>query len=183
MCQCAPEAGPASCVAGDGFDTGFNVHCVYASCNSTDENEPCTLPDGAPGTCCAGSCVALLQPAFLGMMPGYVSDPNNCGGCGNMCLPGTTCPKGVCITPCGPTDCPAGRVCSYISQSCEPIIDCPSEPDGTPCRPTVGGPGICCGGACISPTDDSNCGGCGIVCCPGTNCGPTFDVKGTSACL
>lgn len=70
-----------------------------------DDGEPCTsdacvLPTGCVftpiscpggGECCAGMCIDVL------------TDPLNCGACGNVCPGGHACINGVCDTNCVPT--------------------------------------------------------------------------------
>jgi hypothetical protein len=182
-CTCRPEGGRSSCVGGGLDDSGVpsSAHCVYASCNGSNEDEPCALPGGAEGTCCMGTC-GPMTPAS-----GVPTSHDNCGACGNVCPADSTCDNaGICRPGCPSQPCPAGLVCLVLPG--EPIAEgstcvhanCSSQPDGTRCSPPAILPnapkgdilGICCGGQCVDSTlDNGNCGGCGIVCCPGTQCG------------
>lgn len=102
--------------------------------------------DGTYGFCCSGT---FANP----------SDPNNCGLCGNVCLPGQTCAPytGVAFNDCycfldsngRPQHCPAGQTCF----------------DGTCCSDGQ----VACSGTCTSlSSDPNNCGACGTVCDHGT---------------
>jgi hypothetical protein len=76
---------------------------------------------------CGGVCVDVS------------TDPANCGGCGVVCGPGSSCANGVCLL----TAPPAG-----VS-----LVDCAAQ-------------GLTdCGGFCADTlTDRSHCGGCGVAC-------------------
>jgi len=82
---------------------------------------------------CGGVCVDAL------------SDGDNCGGCGVVCGPGSSCASGVCLL----TAPPAG-----VS-----LIDCAAQ-------------GLTdCGGFCTNLSSDaSNCGACGNSCALGGYC-------------
>lgn len=79
-----------------------------------------------------------------------MTDPNNCGDCGNQCAEGEVCEQGTC---------------KEVSQNCED---------------TCTGPNMtCCNNECVNiMTDNDNCGGCGNKCesneiCNNGNCVPT----------
>lgn len=114
------------------------------------------------------------------------SDPNNCGGCGILCLPPAACILGGCsniIPPppacmCGPQ--PAGLVpfppswnADYgcVGGKCfQPTCDdgwadCNNNFTGDPTDSKSDGCEVRVGG-----TDTSNCGGCGIACKVGETC-------------
>lgn len=138
-------------------------------------------PFDAPMTCegetvlCGTQCVTLA------------TDSRNCGECGRVCLPGTTCAGGTCdcrapslscggvctdVTSdpahCGSCDhaCGAGEECA--GSTC--VTACPAE---TPDR--CGAPGE---STCVDLNiDPMNCGECGIGCVAGTLC-----VGGLCAC-
>jgi len=128
-----------------------------------------------PGCCqdahrlnCGGVCVE------------YLSDPNNCGACGNVCGAGTCCANGNCVAECpaGYTFCPAAGLC----------FDLRNDPDNCgACGNVCPVDNVCTGGACIPcdgqagkknecdnrctnlNTDPFNCGACGTSCnlsCP-----------------
>jgi hypothetical protein len=73
------------------------------------------------------------------------SDGNNCGGCGGVCGPGSSCASGVCLL----TAPPAGV--SLFDCAAEGLIDC--------------------GGFCADlAVDAANCGACGNSCALGGYC-------------
>lgn len=108
-----------------------------------------------------------------------VTDPNNCGACGNKC----TAPESACASSaCG---CPSisGVAQTYCSGACINTqsnpgncggcgIVCPAgitcSSGGCACTGTL--PGLC-NGICVDKSiDPNNCGACGTVCPPGVNC-------------
>jgi len=98
----------------------------------------------------------------------YLTDPNNCGGCGNRCDPGEICSEGACACPPGQTAC--GDTC----------VDLASDPDncgacGVACSEdqfcsegscVCTEPGLTiCGGTCVDlQSDPANCGACAAEC-------------------
>ena len=116
-----------------------------APCNSGGQNGAyCNLGTSGTGTselCCAGGgCTDVL------------TDPANCGTCGNLCPSNLSCIAGLCEA-----------------------ASCTGQTNGTGCG--AGGTNECCGGTCVdSQTDPSNCGSCGAHCsgaetCAGGRCG------------
>jgi hypothetical protein len=116
-----------------------------------------------------------------------LSDPNNCGECGNICETGT-CDNGGCTT-IGGHDCAdglsacgaendKGYECVDLSQDERHCGEC-----GTVCETGTCENGSCGGGICQNKgnticgkdvtnvlTDADNCGECGIVCPEGVDC-------------
>ena len=117
---------------------------------------------GEGETECAGRCVRLDL------------DPANCGACGNVCAPGTTCVGGVCECPGGLTLCDGECVNTQSDDAnCGGCgITCAS-PDPRCAASSVCLAGTCadtCTPLCPCPTgcadfdnDPNNCGGCGVV--------------------
>jgi hypothetical protein len=192
VCRCKPEAGCAACpTEGPLYVRLGHSVCLYESCNATNQGENCALPDGQTGTCCVGVCRSSQS---------FASDANNCGDCRLTCSQGLACVNGGC-GPAGPpgdcagAPCAAGRVCTAaLSPSACVGLECSSEPDGTPCAFVTDAEvifgayaeiGFCCNHVCTDPrTDSRNCGGCGITCCPGTQCGLSpFDSDNSSGSI
>jgi hypothetical protein len=175
--HCKLGAGEAVCKAG---------RCIYASCSGITEDDACSLPDGSTGVCCAGVC----RPADF-----IANDPSNCGGCGLGCASGMACANAYCgdggsgVGPsCDGVVCAPGRVCAPTfcrwvtggGTSCYSCVasSCASKPDGIECPG-----GMCCQQKCVDPaSDNNNCGGCGIRCCPGTQCSPGSTIS-AAMCL
>ena len=84
-------------------------------------------------TDCGGICVDAA------------SDGNNCGGCGVVCGPGSSCASGVCLLTAPPTD------VSLVNCAAQGLTDC--------------------GGFCANLSSDAgNCGACGNSCALGGYC-------------
>jgi hypothetical protein len=135
-----------------------SIDCHTSSCPG---GSTCVYNEGQnacyPTTCAPG---ATNVPCSLGSdRPGECcggackaiwDDDSNCGGCGIYCQAGTFCSYGECY----------------------PTTDCSKGNPGA-CELAGGGPGECCGGACVAlntQTDPANCGGCGIHCAVGESC-------------
>jgi hypothetical protein len=192
-CECLAQAGDARCVPGGAGGEYGAYQCVYASCNGANEDQACALPDGGAGICCQGACSSSV-PNPIVMIP--ISQAN-CGACGYACPSASTCNVGgVCSPGCPTQPCPAELVClpgSTLEGSACVHGSCTAQPDGTRCSspasvpnaPIKGVPsGICCGGQCVDPSQDgTNCGGCGIVCCPGTACISSSPLSVEAQCM
>ena len=128
----------------------------------------------------AGCCPETGGPHQLncdGTCVQYLTDPNNCGACGNACTPGETCSGGEC-TPCPPGLTRCGEACVDLNSDPDYCGSCTSFPCGegaccnggscvTPCDPGF----LLIGDQCVDPTSDNeNCGTYGNVCGPGTCC-------------
>ena len=77
-------------VVGCPGDDGSSTDTAAASSGATSIGTPtggAGCPAGVPDEC-DGSCVELM------------SDPDNCGGCGNQCPPTAGCIDGQCEAPC-----------------------------------------------------------------------------------
>jgi hypothetical protein len=123
-------------------------------------------PTGGAVTCtgalCNGVCV---NPSVA---------PDNCGGCGLVCMPGQRCAQGACV-------CAAGR--SQCSVGC---FDLQSDPTNCGSCGNACGSGYCSQGACVSAcgagrtacgnacvdlqSDARHCGACAGACGAGETC-------------
>jgi hypothetical protein len=129
----------------------------------------------------AGCCNDVHQLNCDGTCVYYLTDPLNCGACGNICGAGTSCSEGVCVS-----QCPIGT--TLCGGTCVDLLSDPNNCGG--CGNVCGDNQICTSGACVTclpptqtacdnrcvniHTDSQNCGGCGINCnflCPSTGQG------------
>lgn len=129
-----------------------------------------TIPAFPPG-CCPASEAHPHQIRCGDACIDYLSDPNNCGACGNVCGDGSCCANGACISICGEGQTLCGGECVYLGsddhncgecgQSCGESSCCS---DGS-CHSLCGEGTILCGSSCVDPnTDNQNCGSCGNDC-------------------
>jgi hypothetical protein len=128
----------ADCPAGTTAVVG--QRCVPTSCFADSLGTACTDDAGASLLCCDGGCIDVFR-----------NDPQNCGGCGVTCAPGSKCVFG----------------------RCDALSDCSSTATLFPyCfLPGVDYLGVCCAGTCLSTEqDDLNCGSCGVACPLGSTC-------------
>jgi hypothetical protein len=103
------------------------------------------------------------------------SDPNNCGGCGQICAGGQVCSAGTCTNACsaGYTNCSGACTgvltdpnnCGACGQKCGTGQSCNS---GTCTCPA--GTSACGGGCAVLSSDPGNCGACGNACPAGATC-------------
>ncbi len=168
--------------------------CDGGDCQCDPQTQVCSAPaEGEPGVCtCLGTLTAC--GANGGDCVDTNSDPQNCGGCGQVCPTGN-CAGGTCACTLPYHECPAagGKVCTDWEQDVHNCGSC-----GNDCALQGGNlPGITCangecgcaadggggansgticqsGGApaCVDLTSDPvNCGKCGNAClAPTTAC-------------
>ena len=213
---CSNNNGTTACVAGEcvpNCDTGFSDCDGNPSngCETATSSDVancggcgalCTALNGST-SCVDGSCVPLCDSGFgdcdgspqNGCEAGLVSDPNNCGACGNDCAAPhatTGCVSGACeIVYCAPqyydidknpaTGCeyqcsyavPGPETCDGTDEDCDAQIDedfdltRDAENCGT-CGNACGSAtgGLCCTSAC-QISNPNNCGACGRSCTSG----------------
>jgi hypothetical protein len=101
-----------------------------------------------------------------------MTDPDNCGSCGNKCPANNTCSCGACTPPCT----------GGLSPCCGQCVDVNKDPNncgtcGNACVPPMGGTPVCGNGACsfTCATDAGTDGGGPLV-----ECGPD---SGTPGCF
>jgi len=161
---------------------------------------------GRPGAfvCCPHGTACCETPCG-GVCTDILSDPENCGRCGNVCPPGMICLNGACdcapgTVGCGTAPsgggpricCPADATCCVsfngnFAACCIPGATCCLSPDGntaTCCPPDF----ECVNGECVCPVSTFGCGtapsGSGPrVCCPeGTTCCVSLDGNFAACC-
>lgn len=180
-----------------GCDPGLGVRNGLCDVCGDDGQPPCD--DGCvPGITDCGSYCANV------MMNGQ-----NCGRCGDVCPPNTTCVNGSCVCPngiplgtnlncksCG--DCTAGQTCC-VGSGCKSLRT--DKQNCGYCGFACTGLRTCVGGGCLCPagltecgpsrpcanlmTDAQNCGWCGHLCPSGQYCsgGACVGGNGTPDCV
>jgi len=179
----------------------FGVGCA-APCSPSSDNQACGDNLGGLGFCCAGVC--HLGDGVVDDAGNLDPDPENCGGCGLHCGPGTTClslnglpgegcvsvgtcypnESSNCFLPDGGAGACCDRQCVVTAFDCGPVASCAGAADGDQCNlPFEQGDGTlgqCCGSVCMDLQDPDNCGICGVRCgaeayCAGGYCHPLLD--------
>lgn len=150
--SCLSASTQRFCVAGD---------CICPSWMTPCDPYECCKPDEI---CCQGLCYKGL------------TDPNNCGVCGNRCSPTQQCCNGNCVDTqqsdqnCGGCNqpCPTGQHCCH--GQCVDYQENDAHCGG--CDGHVCGTGQhCCSGQCVDVLSNlQHCGTCGNVCPAGSNC-------------
>ncbi|MCI0566732.1 MAG: hypothetical protein L0Z52_00900, partial [Acidobacteria bacterium] len=172
----SPQRLDFSLTSSVGQTSGSNLGYTTTGFNPLPTSVTLNIPAWPAGCCndvhqlnCSGECVY------------YLTDPLNCGACGNVCGSDSHCSQGTCVTVCpvGTTLC--GDTCVDLQND---PVNCGS------CGNACGDNQICTTGACVTcrppeqtacdnrcvniHTDSENCGGCGVNCndlCPSTGQG------------
>ncbi len=153
VATCGVECAPGQCEVSLSNQSGGTVMIA------TEQLDCCPEPHQ---TFCDGDCTS------------YLTDPENCGGCGNVCGTGELCSDGACVCPSGQAQCGSGCIdilsdpgnCGGCGVTCDSDQYC----DGGTCQDICPGETLC-GTQCVDTTmDKANCGGCGIRCEPNDIC-------------
>jgi hypothetical protein len=139
----------------------------------------CTFPSGSSGVIGSASVTIAVQCSVGDFCVNWLTDPNNCGGCGTVCPANMACQGGSCVCPSG-GDAQCGCVneqtdannCGACGHRCSAGEAC--QTGGCVC--TTGT--MCCGdetcasgGTCVNEqADPRNCGACGRICPTGEIC-------------
>ncbi len=151
MLQGACRNGMRDCTAGS--LTCVTPGMTTETCNGIDDDCNGTIDDGFD----------------------LLTDPANCGMCGNACSPGLDCCGGTCtdttsaMTSCGS----CGHMCGSGQDCCGgACVDTGSDAMSCgACGHACGDGQACCGGTCVDTrVDEGNCGGCGTSCASGEMC-------------
>lgn len=156
---------------------------------------PGNTPANTAWTCATAACTLQCKPSFGncnqvlctdGCEIDLLTDPSNCGACGNKCADGQTCSQGACMCPAGTTRCGDNCVDTLLdARNCGSCgARCPG-PGAVRNGKTVGGSPSCDAGKCsyvcyagfadcdgevfngcevTLASDPRNCGACGTEC-------------------
>ncbi|MBX7194800.1 MAG: hypothetical protein K1X94_22285 [Sandaracinaceae bacterium] len=153
---------PVACNTGESCEAG---HCVCGSLGRACATGESCVSSGGTSTCRDLS-----------------TDENNCGMVGRMCAAGEDCVGGTCLCPgAGGTM----TACMAAGGGGLPIGGGPAScgASGGLSLPCGGGGGlpiggscgeVCCAGVGCVPVDNSNCGGCGVMCAADEECGTSL---------
>jgi hypothetical protein len=145
------------------------------------------IDPGPPGCCpnsnelnCSGTCVD------------YLTDPNDCGGCGVQCNTeeGQSCTAGSCTAVCPTGQTPCGTQCVDLTSDplncgeCGTICDANQVCEDSACQACESPNSTACANVCVDTTSDPlNCGACGVSCTSAcTGSGTPFCSEGDCGC-
>jgi hypothetical protein len=153
-------AGPMGIVCDDLANDHANCGGCGRACSTTQYCNGGVCTDFASMNCGAGATACLDPSGQKPICTMLLSDPRNCGVCGNACLNGA-CDQGQCMVA---TTTPDAGAVGFDAGA-------PSAPQGCP----AGAPTQCNGPAasiyCANLTSsNSDCGACGITCGPNLVC-------------
>ncbi len=146
LLRCAAGFGDCDGNAANGCETDVNfsvTHCGVCG-------RSCPAPINGLASCSSGVCGTICNRGDLlcGAAPGVcanpLSDPNNCGACGNRCAAGQSCVAGACraVCPAGQTACGPSMTCVDLNSN---AANC-----GACSRACAAGES-CASGACLAP--------------------------------
>lgn len=143
--------------------------------------QDCRCSPCPPGMAnCSGQCVDTI------------SDPNNCGGCGQACPPGEICtftgwPPTDIHCQCGDTGGSCGAPPKACCEDACVDLDFDNENCGA-CGNELPAGQVCCFGKPVDANANPDCGGCGYICSGDTACcgngdgGMCVDITTTEDC-
>jgi hypothetical protein len=135
-----------------------------------------TIPAFPPG-CCPPNSDHPHQIRCGDECIDYLTDPNNCGACGNVCGDGTCCSNGACLSVCGEGQTFCDGECVFLGTDNDNCGACGNDCgedgccSGGTCHSLCGDGDLLCGDSCVNPSnDDNNCGTCFNECGFGNCC-------------
>ncbi len=137
------------------------------------DSGPQPQPDSGGGPGDSGASCSSTQMLCGGACIDPLTDPNNCGSCGNICSApfATICSDGTCVPVCtctgGLTNCGPCGTCVDTTSDADNCGACGRVcPQGQPCvQSACACPSLSCMGGCVDGnTDPHNCGVCSNQC-------------------
>jgi Stigma-specific protein, Stig1 len=179
VCATCPQVWDCTCTNGGSLCNGALV-TSGAPGTCCDPDQTCFSPGICQGPCDAQQCLTVTILGCIFPCAGQCcdgrctfinEDPQNCGGCGNVCSSGQTCcsdqtdPLGDCVdTQTDPNNCGGCNAACPAGQTCENGI-CSTSICPQPCTSGTGAPGECCSADAVCCNADA-----GYCCPPNTTC-------------